>query len=168
MGYYYSSDKKSELHVSKFDLSSNKYSDSGDDSFLSCDNLSLRNIKFSKPFNLIKETPSVKIKINEDRFEPGHVLVSLGTEVEWSIRFDDRTYNNSRRKTYVISFNDLGEESDPIRTKNDKFRLTFKRAGVFEYRCSIQTRMRGTIEVVGGSEQTATPTAKIQDISALL
>lgn len=67
----------------------------------------------------------VKIKIVDERFEPGHLLVNVGTEVEWSIRFNEHYSNYSRPKSYVISFDSLPEESTPIKNKNDTFRVTF-------------------------------------------
>jgi len=49
---------------------------------------------------------------------------------------------------HVISFEELGEESSPIKNESDTYRLRFTSPGSFHYNCSIYTRMRGCIDVI--------------------
>jgi plastocyanin len=57
----------------------------------------------------------------------------------------DSLYHNKNRM-HIVSFDD--EESGPLKNPTDKFEMKFEKPGVFEYKCSIYTRMRGKIEVV--------------------
>jgi plastocyanin len=48
---------------------------------------------------------------------------------------------------HIVSFDAIDEESEPLRTVDDTFKLRFFQEGTFTYRCAIQTRIKGTIEV---------------------
>lgn len=48
---------------------------------------------------------------------------------------------------HIVSFDAIPEESEPLRTVEDSFKLRFFQEGTFTYRCAIQTRIKGTIEV---------------------
>ena len=73
-------------------------------------------------------------------------MVQKGARVDWSI---SEAASTGRKKTYVISFDTIPEESGPLKTFTDRYSLTFNEAGIYTYRCSIQTRMVAKIEVVG-------------------
>ena len=57
-----------------------------------------------------------------------------------------------------MSFDAIPEESEPIRSGSDSFKLRFFNEGTFTYRCAIQTRMRGTIEVYDPKPEPKIPT----------
>jgi len=92
---------------------------------------------------------------------PGHLVINEGTEVMWQI--EDTT--QERKRFHDISFEALNEESAPMKTKNDSFKLKFEKKGVYKYRCSIQTRMHGIIEVVGNSTPNNSPPINIRELS---
>ena len=48
---------------------------------------------------------------------------------------------------HVISFDSLNEESNPLKKESDSFKVRFFHTGQFTYRCSIYTRIKGTVEV---------------------
>lgn len=86
--------------------------------------------------------------------------ISKGDTVEWSLVQTEASSNVERNqsslyhlnnRSHVVSFREINEESDPIRTASDTYRLRFFNIGVFHYQCSIYTRMTGTIEVVDNS-----------------
>ena len=79
----------------------------------------------------------MKVKITNDRFEPGHIVVNVGTEVEWRVKNDENGSTSTRKKAYVVSFDSIPEESDPLRNSSDSFNVVFDKAGVYKYRCSI-------------------------------
>ena len=50
----------------------------------------------------------------------------------------------------------------------DTFRVTFGEPGVFTYKCSIYTRIKGKIEVIGSVPLVKPPRSKLTDISKLI
>lgn len=53
-----------------------------------------------------------------------------------------------KNRMHVVSFVNLNEESDPLKDAKDVFKVRFFETGTFSYKCSIYTRMKGTIEVI--------------------
>jgi plastocyanin len=49
----------------------------------------------------------------------------------------------------VVCFDTIPEESYPLKSELDIFRVTFNEPGIFTYKCSIYTRMKGKVEVIG-------------------
>ena len=80
------------------------------------------------------EVPTVKVKISQDAFLPGHVIVKQGTCVEWTVK--DSGFGE-RPKTHVVSFLDIPEESQPLKHVGDSFRVTFSETGSYRYQCGI-------------------------------
>ena len=101
-----------------------------------------------------------KVHILKDKFEPSKVVVPAGSTVEWSIELDrsnlelnSRSLYHGKARMYVISFDTLPDESDPLRSPDDKFSVTFTEPGTFSYRCPIYTWMQGSVVVVGNSKK---------------
>jgi plastocyanin len=78
--------------------------------------------------------------------------IQKGELVEWTLDTDaaeisgSRLYQNQKRM-HIISFDNICEESEPMRNSKDTYKHRFFDAGKFTYKCSIYTRMKGTIEV---------------------
>ena len=111
------------------------------------------NVKTVEPPRIVLEPKKHKIQIIKDQFEPNFLQIHKGSTVEWSLQdasFHGKSsslYHNQKRM-HIVSFDAIGEESEPLRSNDDSFKLRFFKEGTFTYRCAIQTRMRGTIEVV--------------------
>ena len=86
------------------------------------------------------------VRILSDRFQPPYVRVKQGDKVCWSLEMAGRPSNV--KAMHVVSFLQLGEESDLLKSDSDKFEMTFEQLGTFEYRCGIRARMTGIIEVL--------------------
>jgi hypothetical protein len=48
---------------------------------------------------------------------------------------------------HIISFDQICEESQPLRGENDKFKYRFFECGTFTFKCQIFTKIKGSIEV---------------------
>ena len=88
----------------------------------------------------------------KDSFEPAYLKVQRGSTVEWSrceseLELDEASLYHLSNRMHVISFHSINEESQPLRSPTDTFKLRFFETGVFKYQCSIYTRMSGFIEV---------------------
>ena len=111
----------------------------------------------------------IKVKIINDRFEPANLKIEKGQTVEWSLKFALEENHSSlyhlKNRTHVVSFENINEESGLMRTVTDSFRVKFSDTGVFKYKCSIYTRMVGSIEVVEPAQDIKVQTVKdIQNI----
>jgi hypothetical protein len=74
--------------------------------------------------------------------------------VRWSKSFcgnefdkETKLYSKNNR-LHVIGFDEIDEESDPIKHPSDSFEVKMERSGTLNFKCSIYTRLRGVIEVV--------------------
>jgi hypothetical protein len=54
---------------------------------------------------------------------------------------------------HVICFDE--EESGPLKYPSDKFEMRFENPGIFEYKCSIYTRIKGKVEVVENKQRSS-------------
>ena len=72
-----------------------------------------------------------------------------GSKIEFKLNHDfmDASGRYLRSRMHVICFDSIPEESDPMRKKGDTFEVQIPKAGLYNYKCSIYTRMRGKIEV---------------------
>jgi plastocyanin len=57
------------------------------------------------------------VRVLADRFQPPYVRVKLGDKVSWSLEMDGRPSNV--KAMHVVSFVQLDEESDLMKTKED-------------------------------------------------
>ena len=87
------------------------------------------------------------VRILGDRFQPPYLRVRQGDYVMWSLEMAGRSA--SEKDMHVVSFEQLGEDSELMRTEDDKFEMKFADLGTFEYRCGIRARMTGIVEVIG-------------------
>ena len=74
---------------------------------------------------------------------PSYLRIRLGDAVEW--RMENVMKVAGRR--HLVQFENMAEESDLMSSTEQRYRLTFSELGSYEYRCGIQARMRGVIEV---------------------
>ena len=88
------------------------------------------------------------------------MVIPAGTTVEWAIELDksnlevnSRSLYHGKARMYVISFDTLADESDPLRSPEDRFSVTFTEPGTFSYRCPIYTWMQGSVVIVGDGKK---------------
>ena len=79
-----------------------------------------------------------QVKIDNFAFSPNELKVPAGTTVEWVNR-DDIPHT-------VVSDDKSTFKSKALDT-DDKFSVTFKDAGSYEYYCSLHPRMTATVRV---------------------
>jgi len=82
--------------------------------------------------------PDQAVHIDNFTFNPGQLVVRIGTTVVWTNR-DDIPHT-------VASADGDQLRSAPLDT-GDRFAFTFTKAGTFRYFCSIHPKMQGTIVV---------------------
>lgn len=114
-------------------------------------------------FKMLHNTPKLKaskvkakrhrVKIHDDVFEPSTLKIERGESVEWTLYFkiepnQDSKLRHNKSRPHVVTFDSLPEESGLMRTITDSFKVKFEEIGVFTYKCSMNVRMFGRIEVV--------------------
>jgi len=77
------------------------------------------------------------IKIENYKFVPATLAVTIGTTVTWTNRDDDAHK--------IVNKGDLFKSNDL--DKDQKFSYTFSKAGTYPYFCSIHSQMSGTVVV---------------------
>lgn len=106
------------------------------------------------------------VRIVNDRFEPAYVKIQRGEVVQWALDCSEKNEADDEiksslyhcgRRMHVISFDTLNEESNPLKDEKDTFKVRFFKTGVFSYRCSIYTRIKGTIEVFDPCQRSPSP-----------
>lgn len=114
---------ETDLDCKPFDISS-RYSDTESNT-----GTSVLSDAQSLSFRLFHQNTNSRIRICKDKFEPNHMVVQSGTCVEWCLEVDEKS--SERKKTYVVSFDSIPEESDPLKNGSDTFKVTFMQPGVF-------------------------------------
>ena len=117
-------------------------------------------LKTSKP-----KAKRHRIKIHDDTFEPSTIKIERGETVEWTLFFkmepsESSTLCHNKSRPHVVTFNSRPEESGLMRTITDSFKVKFEEIGVFTYKCSMNVRMHGRIEVVESSKDANVPKMK--------
>jgi len=79
----------------------------------------------------------VAVTIDNFNFTPGTITVSVGTTVVWTNK-DDVPHNVT---------NPDKEFKSPTLDTGEKWEYTFKKAGTFEYYCTIHPKMTGRVVV---------------------
>lgn len=105
------------------------------------------------------------VHILNDKFEPAYLKIQRGEVVQWSLGSSESTQNDDSKSSlyhcgkrmHVISFDTLNEESEPLKEEKDTFKVRFFQTGLFSYRCSIYTRIKGTIEVFDPHQKSFSP-----------
>jgi len=80
---------------------------------------------------------TAEVKIDNFTFEPGTIMVAVGTTVTWTNR-DDIPHT-------VVSTD--GVFKSKVLDTDEKFSYTFAKAGNFPYFCSIHPKMTGKVVV---------------------
>lgn len=100
-----------------------------------------------------------KIKIHDDSFEPAYIKIEKGETVEWTLFFKmepsdgSSLSHNKKRRPHVVTFDSRPEESGLMGCITDSFKVKFDEVGVFTYKCSMNVRMHGKIEVVDNQKE---------------
>ena len=72
-----------------------------------------------------------KVNVSQVWFEPSYLKIKKGDIVEWSLDFSDGGLN----RMHIISFDNICEESNPLRNEEDTFKYRFFECGTFSYKC---------------------------------
>lgn len=80
-----------------------------------------------------------KVSIADMAFSPADITVKAGTTVTW-------TNNDSVAHTVTENDGKDGPGSSPI-SPGKSYNFTFKKAGIYDYICSIHTEMTGSVTV---------------------
>ena len=106
------------------------------------------------------------VRIVNDKFEPAYLRIQRGEVVQWALdcnekkEVDDDSMSSlyhCGRRMHVISFDTLNEESNPLKDEKDTFKVRFFQTGLFSYRGSIYTRIKGAIEVFDPYQRSSSP-----------
>jgi plastocyanin len=81
--------------------------------------------------------PITEVQIQEFRFAPATIEVSVGTTVRWV---------NHDEEPHTVAFLD-GQVASPALDTDDVFSRRFDAPGTYAYRCAIHPHMAGTIVV---------------------
>ncbi len=95
----------------------------------------------SKPAEILAPAPvpTDKVTVSVSSFDPPSALVTIGTEVTWT---------NRDGVSYLIAEN--GQRFAFNLPAGGSFSITFTDPGTYDYHCSGQPAMQGTITVVPG------------------
>lgn len=77
------------------------------------------------------------VAIEGMKFNPDRIEIKVGDTVEWT---------NNDDHDHTVKAKDGSFDSDNL-SHGETFRYTFKKAGTFQYNCSLHPRMKGTIVV---------------------
>ena len=97
------------------------------------------------------EAKTYQIAIRNYRFEPENLNVERGSIVEWRVL---TTYDlDDSNLCHMIAFEyaPLAQTKLPSLKVNESFRVRFLEPGVYNYKCQIYPRMRGTVNVFESS-----------------
>ncbi len=90
---------------------------------------------------------SASVQMQDFAFSPASVTINVGDSVTWSnVGAEDHDAASSAFSTGTVSPGSSASES-------------FSTAGTFSYVCSFHPQMKGTVQVVGSSDETGTDTA---------
>jgi plastocyanin len=108
-----------------------------------------------------KQKPkTIHVTIKGNKFEPQTLKIVKNTVVHWTVNDDDENKGDQIHcmNSYVIGFDNLDDVESGILKRKATFKVRFLASGTFNYRCILNTRMKGTIEVV--AEETAPSAVK--------
>jgi plastocyanin len=113
---------------------------------------------------LITESPTVLVRIQDFSFVPDVVKIDNGTIVSW---LNDETDANAGVQHTVVSYNPedstkSGEQfQSNLLSQGDTFTQSFTEEGVYYYNCSLHPFMTGKV-CVGAASETADPDCVIE------
>jgi len=79
------------------------------------------------------------VVLKDIAFKPANVTISRGTTVTW--RFDDNGTNHNVRSVGARRFKSSGVKA------TGTHRVTFRRAGLYRYVCTLHLGMKGSVRV---------------------
>jgi plastocyanin len=83
--------------------------------------------------------PTATVKIDNFAYQPGDLVVAVGTIVTWQ-NMDDVPHTATSKDDPQVF------DSGPLDT-DDKFSFTFKKPGKYAYYCKVHPHMTGTVTV---------------------